>query len=216
MRHRISGRTLGRNASHRHAMFRNMAASFIKTVRIVEGEVGQPKVAGRIITTVEKAKELRPYVEKLVTMARKALVTDAKAAPLGTTAPRNSPEWKAWRESKRWQEWAQAKAPGVAYRRRAFALLRDTLAVEILFSDLAQTFATRNGGYTRILRIVDRRLGDGGYQALIEFVGNNDRVKRAKKKRQAPVSAAAPAVVESTPAPEAPAAEPPAGESAAS
>ncbi|MCY2963270.1 MAG: bL17 family ribosomal protein [Planctomycetota bacterium] len=197
-------------------MFRNMAASFIKTVRIVEGEVGQPKVAGRIITTVEKAKELRPYVEKLVTMARKALVTDAKAAGLGTTAPRNSPEWKAWRESKRWQEWAQAKAPGVAYRRRAFALLRDTLAVEILFSDLAQTFATRNGGYTRILRIVDRRLGDGGYQALIEFVGNNDRVKRAKKKRQAPVAATAPAVVESTPAPEAPAAEAAAGESAAS
>ena len=48
MRHLVAGRKLGRNASHRKAMFRNMAVSLIKTVRIQEGEVGQPKVAGRI------------------------------------------------------------------------------------------------------------------------------------------------------------------------
>ena len=63
MRHLVAGRKLGRNASHRKAMFRNMAVSLIKTVRFLEGEQGQPKVAGRIVTTVPKAKELRPRIE---------------------------------------------------------------------------------------------------------------------------------------------------------
>ena len=198
MRHRIAGRTLGRNASHRAAMFRNMAASLIKTVRQPEeGTPGRPEVAGRIITTVEKAKELRPYVEKLVTLARKALVTDAKASALSSNAARNTPEWKAWRDSAQWRDWAQARTPGVAYRRRAFALLRDTEAVDILFDELAKRFETRPGGYTRILRIATRRLGDAGHQALIEFVGVNDRVKRVKKKRQAPSVATAPTVTPS-------------------
>ena len=190
MRHRISGRTLGRNASHRHAMFRNMAASLIKTVRVVEDDEveGRPKVAGRIVTTVAKAKELRPYVERLVTMARKALAADAKAVRLATTADRKTPEWKEWRNSVKWREWNQAKAPGVALRRRAFALLRDKEAVDILFSDLAVRFESRPGGYTRILRIADRRLGDSGPQALIEFVGRNDRTKRAPKQQRAPLA----------------------------
>ena len=203
MRHRIAGRTLGRNASHRHAMFRNMAASLIKTVRFEEGAEGAPKVAGRIITTVAKAKELRPYIEKLITMARKAKVSDAKAEPLATKAARNTEEWKTWRQSKQWQDWAQARAAGVNYRRRAFALLRDQEAVYILFGPLATQFADRQGGYTRILRIADRRLGDGGQQALVEFVGKNDRRKRGQKKARA-AGVGAPVVVE-TPA-EAPAA----------
>src|SRR4051794_9551323 len=102
MRHRIHGRTLGRNASHRHAMFRNMAASFIKTVRVDEDSKIKPKVAGRIVTTVPKAKELRPYIEKLVTIARRARQHELAAAPLATAAKRNTPEWKAWRESEQY------------------------------------------------------------------------------------------------------------------
>jgi large subunit ribosomal protein L17 len=69
--------------------------------------------------------------------------------------------------------------------------------VDILFDELAKRFETRPGGYTRILRIATRRLGDAGHQALIEFVGVNDRVKRVKKKRQAPSVATAPTVTPS-------------------
>ena len=73
MRHRLRGRKLGRNASHRKAMFRNMAASLIKTVRVDEDDPLRPRVAGRIVTTVPKAKELRPFVEKLITLGKKAV-----------------------------------------------------------------------------------------------------------------------------------------------
>jgi len=185
MRHMVSGRKLGRNASHRKAMFRNMAVSLIRTVRVIEGEVGQPKVAGRIITTVPKAKELRPIVEKLITMARKASRVSAEAAQFGSDAERGSDAWKAWRESEKGKNWVKANAPALTLRRRAFSELRDDLAVDILFSELAERFKDRDGGYTRVVRLAGVRLGDAGQRALIEFVGVNDRVK--SRKRSAPM-----------------------------
>jgi large subunit ribosomal protein L17 len=180
MRHKVKGRKLGRNASHRKAMFRNMAASLIRTLRVDEDADNQPKVQGRIITTVPKAKELRPFVEKLITIAKKALPHQEAAGQHATTAERNSTEWKSWRTSDRWQKWSQAIAPAVKYRRTAFALLRDKEAVTILFDDLAPRFRDRVGGYTRIVEIAQRRQGDGGRQALIEFVGERDRVRQRK------------------------------------
>src|SRR5690606_25543842 len=206
MRHRIRGRKLGRNASHRHAMFRNMATSLIRTVRPDEEDPDRPKVAGRIVTTVPKAKELRPYVERLVTMARHAQQHQEAADEFATSAERNSPEWKQWRESDRWQQWNQAVAPALALRRRAFNLLRDDEAVDILFDDLADRFRDRPGGYTRVVRLARRRLGDAGEQALIEFVGVEER-DRKKRQREAPV-----VVKSSQPAAPATAAEPPASE----
>lgn len=181
MRHRVKGRKLNRNGSHRKAMFRNMAASMIKTLDQDDDADNRPKVAGRIITTVPKAKELRPRIEKLITMARKAAAIEARAAEFKTAADRGTDEWKEWRNSERWQQWAQAIAPAIALRRRAFAELRDHQAVNILFDELAERFADRQGGYTRVIRLAAPRLGDAGQQALIEFVGENDRVKRTKK-----------------------------------
>jgi len=199
MRHRIKGRTLGRNASHRKAMLRNMAASFIKTVRIEEEVKGQPKTAGRIVTTIPKAKELRPFIERLITIARKARIHEQSAAEFATKATRNTSEWKSWRESDQWQKWNQAIAPAVTARRKAFSILRDKLAVQILFSELAERFEARDGGYTRILRLAEFRLGDAGQKAVIEFVGVHDRVKQ-RRARPAPVA------VPAQPAPAQPAA----------
>lgn len=191
MRHRVKGRKLGRNSSHRKAMFRNMAASLIRSVRVYESAVGQPGVPGRIVTTVPKAKELRPFVERLVTIGRKGALIEQQAAQYKTDAEPNTDAWQQWRSSEKWNQWNQAIAPAVALRRQAFSLLRDTEAVDVLFDELAERFADRNGGYTRVVRLPKVRLGDSGAQAIIEFVGERDRKKTTK--RVAPVVAAEPA-----------------------
>jgi large subunit ribosomal protein L17 len=183
-------------------MFSNMAASLIKTLDESEAE-NSPKVKGRIITTLPKAKELRPRVEKLITLAKRAVKYVENAQQFATEADRGSDTWKDWRNSDQWQKWNQAIAPAVTLRRRAFAILRDDQAVDILFGDLAEKFATRNGGYLRIVRIAALRLGDAGQQALIEFVGENDRIRKSKAKKSLAVKeepAAAEESVETEPA----------------
>ncbi|MCA9033536.1 MAG: 50S ribosomal protein L17 [Planctomycetaceae bacterium] len=191
MRHRVSGRKLGRNGSHRKAMFRNMACSLIKSLRSDEGDVGKPKVPGRIVTTVPKAKELRPIVEKLITMAKKAAKLSAAADPFRTDAERNSEAWSKWRESEQGKQWVNANAPVLALRRRAFSELRDEVAVDILFNELAQRFADRDGGYTRVVRLAAVRLGDSGQRAIFEFVGVRDRVKKSRRRSAPAVESAA-------------------------
>ena len=166
-------------------MFRNMAVSLIRSVRVDEDDDQKPKVPGRIVTTLPKAKELRPFVEKLVTLARKAKPHEERAAEFATSAERNSEEYKSWLRSEQWQRWSQAMAPAVTARRRAFAELRDGEAVAILFDELAERFEDRPGGYTRVVRLPAFRLGDAGQQALIEFVGQRDRPKASR--RRAPV-----------------------------
>lgn len=190
----MRGRKLGRNASHRKAMFRNMACSLIRSVRVDLDDPDRPKVPGRIITTEPKAKELRPFVEKLITLARKAAAHTKRAEEYATTAERNSDEWRAWRESDQWNQWNQAIAPALAMRRRAFAALRDNEAVDVLFSELAERFADRPGGYTRVVRLATVRLGDAGKQALIEFVGERDRVQTRTRQAPAVVEEETPAV----------------------
>src|SRR5260221_8872040 len=65
MRHRVAGRTLGRNTAHRLALFRNLARALFEH--------------GRIITTVAKAKEVRPFVEHLITVAKRGIVANDPA-----------------------------------------------------------------------------------------------------------------------------------------
>ncbi len=177
MRHRKRGRVLGRAPSHRKAMLKNLACALILTEREFEPDDKQaPKVKGRIITTVAKAKEVRPFVEKCVTLACKALTEVEKSRPLNTTAERNTPEWKAWRKGEGWQKWVAAIAPAVATRRRLQQLLGDKEAVTTLLAQVAPRFRERRGGYTRVVKLATPRLGDAGPRAILEFVGIRDRV----------------------------------------
>jgi large subunit ribosomal protein L17 len=177
MRHRRRGRKLGRHPSHQRALLRSLATALFLTERDASDEEHPPKVKGRIITTIEKAKEVRPLVERCITIARRALPQLEAADQLEPSADRNSEQWRAWRQSERWQEWSRAIAPVVAARRRALQLLGDKQAVKILFDDIAPRFADRPGGYTRVLRLPKPRLGDAGTRAILELVGKNDRVR---------------------------------------
>ena len=178
MRHRRRGRKLGRNPNHQRALLRNLASALFLTERDAEGDDNAPKVRGRIVTTLEKAKEVRPLVEKCITLARRSLPAQEEANRYASTAERQSEAWRSWRNSEDWKKWNAAIAPVVAARRRAVRLLGDKAAVRILFDSLGPRFADRPGGYTRIMRLAKPRLGDAGTRAILELVGERDRVVR--------------------------------------
>jgi Ribosomal protein L17 len=180
MRHRTSGRKLGRNPNHQRALLRSLASALFLTEKPDEmyaSTDSRPKRPGRIVTTLPKAKEVRPLVEKCVTIARKAQKHIRDAEALKTSAERGSDKWKQWRNSEEWQKWNNAIAPALAMRRRAIQLIGSKEAVSVLFDVIGPRFEDRNGGYTRILKLAKPRLGDAGAQAILEFVGQHDRQK---------------------------------------
>ena len=130
MRHKISGRKLQRKTGHRNAMFRNMAAALIKHEQIM--------------TTLPKAKELRPYTEKLITLAKRG---------------------------------------GLSNRRLAMSRLQDETQLKKLFDVLAERYADREGGYTRVIK-AGYRASDAAQMAVIELV---DRDEDAKGQDSGPV-----------------------------
>jgi large subunit ribosomal protein L17 len=178
MRHRRRGRTLGRSPSHRKALLKNLASALFLTERDATHDDNAPKVAGRITTTLHKAKEVRPLIEKCITIAKKSLPAAESAREFEASAERGSDAWKKWRKSEDWQKWANARAPVVTARRRVIQLIGDKEAASVLFDTIAERYTDRPGGYTRILRLATPRLGDAGERAILELVGKNDRVKR--------------------------------------
>jgi large subunit ribosomal protein L17 len=176
MRHRRKGRILGRSPSHQRALLKFLASALFLTERDAEFDDNKPKIKGRIITTISKAKEVRPLVEKCITLACRAQLAEDAAREFGTTSARGSDEWKKWRKSDRWGKWNSAISPALAARRRVLMLIGDKQAMSVLFKEIAPRFVDRPGGYTRIVRLAKPRLGDAGTRAMLELVGVRDRV----------------------------------------
>jgi large subunit ribosomal protein L17 len=130
MRHRLSGRKLNRTSAHRKSMLNNMAAALVKHEQIT--------------TTLPKAKELKPFVDRLITLGKQGTLHS---------------------------------------RRRALSVLRDRALTSKLFDTLAERYAARNGGYTRVLK-AGHRYGDAAPMAIIELV---DRDVEAKGQDSGPV-----------------------------
>jgi large subunit ribosomal protein L17 len=173
---------LGRSPSHRKSLLKNLASALFLTERDATDDPNPPEIKGRIVTTLHKAKEVRPLVERCITIACKSLDHVESANQHATSAERNSAAWKEWRKSKQWKDWAAAMAPAVTARRRLIRLLGDKQAVRLLVDEVAPRFRSRKGGYTRIVRLAQPRLGDAGTRAILEFVGVRDRqVQRSER-----------------------------------
>jgi len=158
-------------------MLKNLASSLLLTEKDAELDDNPPAMKGRVVTTIAKAKEVRPIIDRCITIARKTLADQRKADALDSAAERNSEEWRQWRSSQQWTDWNQAIAPVLTARRRAIQILGNKEAVSILFDTVAPRFEERPGGYTRIMRLAKPRLGDAGIQVILEFVGERDRIK---------------------------------------
>jgi large subunit ribosomal protein L17 len=183
MRHRKRGRHLNRNAAHRRSLFRNLSRALITHESIT--------------TTLPKAKELRSFVEKLITLAKRANAAIVAAAGKGD------------------DEMKKAKVRALHYRRMAMAelgpihgtpiwdkkeeLVEDPLntstkksadtVLKKLFRELGPRYADRPGGYTRVLKQHYRRLGDAGATAVIQLMKAGEKKVQT---RQAPTPAPAP------------------------
>ena len=177
MRHRRAGYKLGRNAPHRTALYRNLAMALIRHERI--------------ITTLEKAKAVRPFVEKLITLAKQGTLHARRMVimRLGSTSD------------------AAVQPEGDKHDLRTI--------VQKLFSDLGPRFKNRAGGYTRVVKRHQRRLGDAGRTAYLELLKEGETKVHAKApapaprleeppKEEAPASSATPPESTSASAPENP------------
>ncbi len=167
MRHRNRGRKLNRNAQHRNSLMRNLARALFLSP------------AGRIVTTITKAKEVRPFVEKLVTLGRKGdeLSRRRAVAMLGHHEP-------SWPRAKKADEKGAAKWARIPpkpknpidrlrWRREGLPRIPEAnlpTAMDRLFEVIAPKFKDRPGGYTRILRTGAKRVNDKAELALLEFV----------------------------------------------
>jgi large subunit ribosomal protein L17 len=165
MRHLKAHRKLGRTSEHRHSMLRNLATSLINS----RDE--------RIITTLPKAKELRPFVERAITLSRRAQNSsddDARALHLRRQAAGffHAGNTTVSETTGRRGQLRPERTAGVAALRR-------------LFNELGDRYKDRPGGYTRILKLGTRD-GDRAELAIIELVGNPREVEalEAEKKRK--------------------------------
>ncbi len=159
MRHLKAHRKLGRTTEHRISMLRNMATSLINA----ENEY--------IVTTVPKAKELRPFVEKVITMARKAEVLTGDDAAIQKVHLRRQAA-KFFHAGNRTFKLEQSRFRGKKGEAKdPIERTAGVKAVQRLFGELGARYKDRNGGYTRIIRL-GRRSGDNAEMAVIELVDN--------------------------------------------
>lgn len=131
MRHRVAGRHLNRTSSHRLAMRRNIVSS------LFEHET--------ISTTLPKAKEVRSFAEKLITLAKKGDLASRRRA-IALLNDRS------------------------IYKEEDGSMVKDGTIIGKLFSEIGPRYLDRPGGYTRIIRLSKRRLGDNGQLVLLQLV----------------------------------------------
>jgi len=159
MRHLKAHRKLGRPTEHRISMLRNLATSLVNSRE------------DRIVTTLPKAKELRPFIEKAITLSRRAASLEGNGAEVQSVHLRR--QAASYFHAGNFRRAITTRRGQVSPPRTA-----GVLALKRLFDELGERFKDRPGGYTRIIKM-GRRAGDGAELAIIELV-DNAREKEAR------------------------------------
>jgi large subunit ribosomal protein L17 len=145
MHHLRAGRRLNRTSEHRKAMLRNMAASLFEH--------------GTISTTIQKAKEVQRFAEKLITKAKQGTL-HARRQTISTLSNRS------------------------IYVQEDGKNVRKGTVIGKLFSDIAPQYLERPGGYTRIIKLAKTRLGDNGKLVLLQLVGQEKKESKTADKKK--------------------------------
>jgi len=150
MRHNVHGRTLGRKTNHRLAMFANMAMALF--------------THGEITTTIPKAKAVKPYVERLITAAKKGTLADRRRAVAGLG----------------WDKPMVKNDRDESVTRNKFGEMTAAPTVsKHLFDVIGPAMNNRVGGYTRIIKLAKHRLGDGTDLCVLQLVQDAPKTKPA-------------------------------------
>lgn len=170
MRHRRAGYRLGRTTAHRTSTLRHLAAGLFEH--------------GQIVTTIPKAKAVQPMVEKIITLAKRADLHARRMVIARMGGDRRGFSWlylpknagdaeKDHVNAMREQAGQFFDLPeGSAVERNRYGELRKApRLVKHIFEHVAPRFRDRPGGYTRIIKLGRRRLGDGGEMCVLQFVG---------------------------------------------
>jgi large subunit ribosomal protein L17 len=166
MRHLKAHRKLGRPTEHRISMLRNLATSLINS----RDE--------RIVTTLPKAKELRPFIERAITLSRHAAALEGNGSEARSLHLRR--QAAGFFHAGNFQQAVASGRRGQPRPERTAGVA----ALRRLFDELGERFKERPGGYTRIIKM-GRRAGDGAELAIIELLGNprEQQAEAAAKKR---------------------------------
>ena len=160
MRHLKAHRKLGRTSEHRMSLLRNLATSLINAEK------------EHIVTTVPKAKELRPFVERAITLARKAQGLEGDDAVLrGVHLRRQAARFFHAGNSTFKAEQSRFRG-NKGEAKDKIERTAGVKALQRLFGELGSRYKDRNGGYTRIIKL-GRRQGDNAEMAVIELVDNS-------------------------------------------
>ncbi|MFN2515999.1 MAG: 50S ribosomal protein L17 [Pyrinomonadaceae bacterium] len=169
MRHQKAHRKLGRTSEHRMSMLRNLAVSLINSRE------------ERIVTTLPKAKELRPFVERAITLSRRA--NNLEGEDTGARALHLRRQAAGFFHAGNMQQSAITGKRGQLRPPRTAGIA----ALKRLFDDLGERYKDRPGGYTRIFKL-GHRAGDNAELAIIELVDNQserEALESAKKRKVA-------------------------------
>jgi large subunit ribosomal protein L17 len=160
MRHRVAHRKLRRTTEHRKALLRNLCTSLV--------------VEGKVVTTLAKAKELRPFAERAITLAKRGLAADSPGRTLSLR--RLAANYFIGGHAEiRFRHPAEKE-------KRVIERTGGTLALKKLFDEIGPRYMQRPGGYTRIVKLGWRK-GDGSDLALIELVEGGQEKMHKKEER---------------------------------